>query len=278
MKTQAPRTAIEPELRWGARFASSRDVPWHTHRETELVAVTRGRCRIRVGEGVWEGARGSVFVLPAGQAQFQETHGFTRTTYLGFTAPPGLFDERVRVLRFEPSEPALGWIEQLCDGHQNHPAFSVSTSRVLLLALLRRIGDRDAASGAGSHLHPAISAAIAHLQANLPHAHTLAGLARAAGVSASHLGALFVQHCGTGPMRYLQRLRLERACWLLAGPYLRIHEVAAACGYEDVNYFTRLFHRRLGKSPGRWRAEAQKGRPRLRDDRATARCAAKLGH
>jgi AraC-like DNA-binding protein len=274
MKPLAPQAAFHPELRWGARFASTRDVSWHSHRETELVAVTKGRCRIRVGDSAWEGTRGSVFVLPAGQPQYQETHGLTRTTYLGFTTSPGLFDERARVLMFEPTEPMLRWIEQLCDAHESRPAVSVSTSSVLLLAVLRRLEDMDAAHGAASHLHPAVSAARAHLEANLLHPHTLTSLARVSGASASHLGALFVQQFGVGPMHYLQRLRLERACWLLANPYLRIHEIAAACGYEDVNYFTRLFHRRLGMSPGRWRFKARKGRQPQR----AAPAAAKLRH
>ncbi len=55
-------------------------------------------------------------------------------------------------------------------------------------------------------------------------------------------------------MQYLQRLRLDRACWHLANPYLRVHEVAAASGYEDENYFARLFRKRFGLAPGRWRA------------------------
>ena len=129
----------------------------------------------------------------------------------------------------------------------------------MLLTLLRRIGDLDAANGSRSILHPAVRLAQAHLETNLTQSQTLASVARTAGVSASHLSALFAAQCGVGPMRYLQRLRLERACWLLANPYLRIHEVAEACGYEDVNYFTRVFRRSLGLSPGRWRIKAKPG-------------------
>ena len=243
----------ELQVRWSDRFASSKDVATHTHAETELVAVTKGRCRIRAGKELLEGVPGSIFVLPAGVSQYQETLGATRTTYLGFDLPPGLFDETARVLKMEPTDPALQWMEQLCDGPRVRLPLSDDVARTLLTALLRRLTDADAATGSQARFHPAVRAARIYLDANLQLALTLSVLARTVGASASHLSALFTAQCGVSPMQYLQRLRLERACWLLANPYLRIHEVAESCGYEDVNYFTRLFRRRFKVSPGRWR-------------------------
>ena len=243
-------------LHFGSRFASGDDVAWHTHAETELVTVMKGKCRIRVGkEKVLEGVRGSLFVLPAGVPQYQETLGLTHTTYIGFNVLPELFDESARVLIFDLKDPALQWVEQLCDNRLTRPPLSNEASRALLLALFRRIGDMDAAVGSRTQLHPAVRSAQAHLETHLNEALTLASVARAVGVSASHLSALFAEQHGVGPMHYLQRLRLERACWLLSNPYLRIHEIAETCGYEDVNYFTRLFRRSLGISPGCWRTK-----------------------
>ena len=250
--TQGVRQDLQ--LRWGNRFAAKRDVPWHSHEETEFVAVTKGKCRIRVGDQkVLEGARGAIFILPAKVAQYQETLGVTRTTYIGFNLPSGLFDESARVLTFQKGDPALRWIEQLCDNRQWHPPLSNEVSRNLLVALLQRIGDMDIAMGSRAQMHPAVGLAQAYLETHLNQPLSLVRVARAASVSASHLSALFTAEFGVGPMRYLQRLRLERARWLLSNPYLRIHEISEACGYEDVNYFTRLFRRSFGMSPGRWR-------------------------
>lgn len=241
-------------LRWGGRFASTRDVPWHTHAATEVVAVTKGRCRIRAGEQALDGPLGAIFVLPAGVAQYQETQGITQTTYIGFDAPLGSVTDKARVLMLDPADPALQWIEQLCDSQLVRPPLTDEVSRAILLALLRRLAQMDAAAGIQLEWHPAVRAARAHLEANLQQAETLAGVARAVGVSASHLSALFAAQCGVSPMSYLQRIRLEQACWLLSNPFLRIQEVASACGFEDVNYFARVFRRRLGVPPGRWRS------------------------
>jgi AraC-like DNA-binding protein len=245
------------ELCWSDRFSSTQDVATHSHAETELVSVTRGKCRIGVGQQILEGARGSLFVLPAQVAQYQETLGLTQTTYVGFTLPARLFDESARVVHLPPDDPALAWMEQLCDGRRARPPFSKEASRALLSALLRRIADADEATGSLARFHPAVRAARAHLEAYLQQNLTLGNLAKTVGASPSHLSALFAAQCGVSPMQYLQRLRLDRACWLLANPYLRIHEVAEACGYEDVNYFTRLFRRRFRISPGRWRIRAK---------------------
>ena len=101
--------------------------------------------------------------------------------------------------------------------------------------------------------HPAVVATVRYFQEHLARPLSLSAVAQHVGISISHLTSLFKQHCGCSPMQYLQRSRMERAEWLLDNPYLRIHEVALACGYEDVNYFVRLFTQTHGQPPGRWR-------------------------
>ncbi|GEM_PF-6267562 len=40
---------------------------------------------------------------------------------------------------------------------------------------------------------------------------------------------------------------------LLLNRYMSVGEVAARCGYEDANYFTRLFHKIHHCPPGEYR-------------------------
>jgi AraC family transcriptional regulator len=82
---------------------------------------------------------------------------------------------------------------------------------------------------------------------------TMSDLARASGLSTSHLTALFREHLGSAPMAWLQQQRLELACRLLRNGHLSVVEVAVACGYHDANYFARLFRQRHGCSPAAWR-------------------------
>lgn len=48
---------------------------------------------------------------------------------------------------------------------------------------------------------------------------------------------------------YAIRVRIDRACHLLAHGEMRIAEIARACGFEDESYFSRFFRKQVGLSP-----------------------------
>ena len=78
-------------------------------------------------------------------------------------------------------------------------------------------------------------------------------IARALGISVSHLRARFRASCGVSIGRHLRRLRLERACGLLRLSQRRVSEVAEACGFSSIYSFSRAFHAAYGVSPMAYR-------------------------
>ena len=60
---------------------------------------------------------------------------------------------------------------------------------------------------------------------------------------------------GEGVKEYLLGIRLSRAKELLARTDLPVAGVARRVGYEDPAYFSRLFSRRVGMAPVRFRAQ-----------------------
>lgn len=78
-------------------------------------------------------------------------------------------------------------------------------------------------------------------------------LARAASLSPDHYGRLFRALNDCAPREWIQRARLQRAAQLLRETTLSISEIAAETGYADVFQFSRLFKRRMGLPPSRWR-------------------------
>lgn len=78
---------------------------------------------------------------------------------------------------------------------------------------------------------------LAHLDQPLQVAH----LAAMANVSPSHYFALFKQQTGCSPISFFTRLRMRRARGLLQDSSLSVKEVAAALGYDDPFYFSRVF-------------------------------------
>lgn len=70
---------------------------------------------------------------------------------------------------------------------------------------------------------------------------TIDQLAQIASVSNSHLCRLFKQITGKTMGDYVNVQRIEKAATLLKESELNISEVAFAVGYNDANYFSRLF-------------------------------------
>jgi AraC-like DNA-binding protein len=91
---------------------------------------------------------------------------------------------------------------------------------------------------------------LSWMEAHLADPMTVDLLAARAGMSVRSFHRAFRRATGRTPVDYCLQRRVERARELLAmDPGLRIGEVAARCGFEDSNYFSRVFRERLGKSP-----------------------------
>ena len=54
-------------------------------------------------------------------------------------------------------------------------------------------------------------------------------------------------------MEYVLQVRLEKASEMLANTDMLVYEIAAACGYEDVGYFVRVYQNNYGISPTNFR-------------------------
>lgn len=81
---------------------------------------------------------------------------------------------------------------------------------------------------------------------------TVQDVANHVGLSESYLRYLFKQDCGEPPVKYLNRVRVQRAKDLLTSDFFTLEEVAAACGFANVYYFSRVFKAYTGMSPGQY--------------------------
>jgi AraC-like DNA-binding protein len=95
-----------------------------------------------------------------------------------------------------------------------------------------------------------------HVQRNV----SLAELASVAGVSASHLSALFLRELGMPPHEFQLQVRVDRAKTLLRRGH-PISQVAWETGFSHQSHFGRHFKRLVGVSPGRLVPNATRRRP-----------------
>ncbi len=74
-------------------------------------------------------------------------------------------------------------------------------------------------------------------------------------VNASYLSTLFKKETGTTLTDYVNRKRIENAIFLLNSTNMQIQSIAQYCGISDVNYFTKIFKKYIGKTPKEYRSE-----------------------
>lgn len=82
---------------------------------------------------------------------------------------------------------------------------------------------------------------------------TLEKVCEEVGFSVSYFSALFKKETGENFVRYLTRIRMERAKELLAQTNLPVSEICMQVGYSDLKYFTQTFKKETSLSPGQYR-------------------------
>ncbi|HHQ6625522.1 AraC family transcriptional regulator [Serratia fonticola] len=82
---------------------------------------------------------------------------------------------------------------------------------------------------------------------------TREGVAKRFHITPNYLSHLFQKSGPVGFNEYITGVRLERAKNLLRGYDLKIKEIAHSCGFDDSNYFCRIFKKHTDRSPSEYR-------------------------
>ncbi|MEO5995808.1 MAG: AraC family transcriptional regulator [Chitinophagaceae bacterium] len=84
---------------------------------------------------------------------------------------------------------------------------------------------------------------------------SLQQMAASVNLSASHFSFVFKKNTGFPPIEYFNHLKVQKACQYLLFTDLRVKEIANNLGIEDPYYFSRMFTKVIGVSPGEYRAK-----------------------
>lgn len=88
---------------------------------------------------------------------------------------------------------------------------------------------------------------------------SLAKIAEEFNFSAAYLSTLFRIHCGQNITDYINAIRIEEACRLLAQESYKISYIAEAVGYSNATYFCKVFKKLKDVSPTDFRENLGKG-------------------
>ena len=125
----------------------------------------------------------------------------------------------------------------------------------LALEFVTVVAELDSAPARPRAGHPrwrvALDAAIDILHAEWDQPHTIAQLARRAGMNECYLKSMFRERTGESIAAYLRRLRMERARTLIEAGQHTVQEVAFMAGYSNASHFGEAFRRVHGMLPSR---------------------------
>jgi AraC-like DNA-binding protein len=250
---QPPALVRLPRFKMALHHQGDKLVPFHTHDAAELVYTVEGDIGIDCEKNVMPGRAGILYILPANISHNQRSTGYWRTICVLYYHGKHLLDETPRAIDVRSDPQIVKWLDELTVLHQSKDGIAESVVDGFLFALLTRIGNLEEKKKAAETLHPRIAQAVEFLQEHVTEDVDAETLASAACASYSHLSALFRDQFGCAPLKYHQNLRLSLSQKLLMNPYASIDEVARKAGYEDTNYFVRLFRKTFGVPPGKWR-------------------------
>lgn len=92
-----------------------------------------------------------------------------------------------------------------------------------------------------------------YIQENFHRSITRSSIASRFNISANHLSRLFRQKGHMTLADYITWVRIDRAKFMLKRYSFRLNEVAVRCGFQDVNYFFRVFKNKTGLTPSEYR-------------------------
>lgn len=235
------------------RFAGKKQVSFHSHAGMELIYVRSGSCTIVADGNSFEGIPGTLFIIPLGLSHNQLNHEFTETIFCYFT---GGNMTQAEVGVFKTGQDF--WIEHfITDIGLLYSESLYELCSGVIVSLMKRI-DSLVTEERGT-LPENIKNTLEIMRLEYQQPLTLEIIAGRVGLSVSRLKTSFRQNVGVSPMSYLQQERLFNAEKLLLGTYMRISEIAYACGYSDTCYFTYVFRKKhAGIPPAEFRKKGVK--------------------
>lgn len=100
-----------------------------------------------------------------------------------------------------------------------------------------------------------IGSLVEQILENLKQPVSVCDMAESANVSIDHFYKLFKKETGFSPNQFIRTRRLERAKELLETTNLRVKEIVAQVGIQDISHFVRDFKTKYGQKPTGYRQQ-----------------------
>jgi len=267
-----------PEIKGAGKMILDPVWALKTHKSgaIELMHVIRGNVAVVLGKARIEAGAGGTLLIPKGvrhRDEFDLSVGL-EAFYVFFDWPPG--EDYFRSVKPPDAARICGAmsveIGKLCDRMHVGLTSGTETDRLLissythniLILILREMIRKDQGptdTERRRHGESLIAKAREYIDVYYAEPVSLEQIAGALRISSFYLSHLFSQESNFSFVEYLTSVRMRKAKELLMSGRENVSETAYAVGYNDSNYFSKVFHRYFGVSPQSARC-GQSGRSR----------------
>lgn len=158
---------------------------------------------------------------------------------------PKTYDNRSDLLSFNLPEPRQSWND------------FVEGQGILLQLFSRFIVNTTPDHEEKIKSYRRLAASIRFIHRNIKEKLSVEELAEQACLHPDYFSRLFMSITGVRPIEYIQKKRMERAQLLLTTTHATVSEIAEEVGLPNTPYFSRLFKRNYGMSPGYYREQRE---------------------
>ncbi len=120
----------------------------------------------------------------------------------------------------------------------------------LFLTLLLRLRSKESRSSFAQRFSE-------YIEKNYKTISSLSDICEAFHYSKNYIIQIFNKEFGVSPVQYVNKIKIERAMYLLETTSKPITDIAVECGYSDYPYFYKRFTQKTGVSPRNWRKQIQ---------------------
>ena len=252
---------------------------WHWHPEIEITYVQKGTMCYKVNHMVYHLKEGDIVfnnsgALHSGTMENQKDcayipvtfdsrliYGFFQSTVNSKYVDPVIQDSMLPAICIDQSEPwhkpFREYLLRIIDLDEKKPDFYELDITICLQSmwrlLLEHITYEPQASRENSLEYDRIKKILSYIEENYQNKITLNDIAGHIHLCESECTRLFKRHMNTTLFAFLQEYRIERSLADLLDPGCSMAEAAAGAGFNDSNYYSKVFVRIKGCAPSVYR-------------------------
>ena len=235
-------------------------VDWSANEKCFMVYSVKGCGRVLI-HGKWELLpEGSLVYIPTTETVIYEPLDDTvwSTAYITFGGrlAESLCGTKPIIIKSEELNFFPEAIRSLSDKLGKTEWFEYSSSLLyyILLRFNRITENRDEPVNETNPIRKKIINSVKYVNEHFSHDLSLPFLAEQCGITEEYYCRLFKEYTGATPTAYINSLRIAHACDLIKSDKSEsLSTICEKCGYRSLTYFSRVFKKEIGMTPGEFR-------------------------